>query len=240
MTEFFLHVCFVPKSFSLHLFICSNRWWHLYRLLFLCDVSKKKKKKDFAREPLFPSNNAVFQSNMCSFSPHATENTDIETEPLTFVLCHMLCFLHDSPSFSAILRLNVYMFSKCQRSLLCCAGWIEKLPTRWLWAKCEILWTGALIRVRDTKLLLWILLTGGWATKWTWGREPPGDLQRMACRCHSQIKGLFTEPGEGDYICVIYVWHSRCWWKANAVFFCLGMQSESIPVAIWMAFGASL
>lgn len=87
---------------------------------------KKKKKKDLAHGPLFPSNNAVFQSNMCSFSPHATEHTDIETEPLTFVLCHMLCFLHDSPSFSAILRLNVYMFSKCQRSVLC--WWTDNRP----------------------------------------------------------------------------------------------------------------
>lgn len=45
-------------------------------------------------------------------------------------------------------------------------------------------------------------------------REPHWCAQWVTGRCHLQSKGLFALcQGEGDYICVIYIWHSLCWWK---------------------------
>lgn len=34
---------------------------------------------------------------------------------------------------------------------------------------------------------------------------------------HTNKRAFHAVPGEGDYICVIYIWHSHCWWKANSI-----------------------
>lgn len=44
-------------------------------------------------------------------------------------------------------------------------------------------------------------------------RGSPGDTQMWL----TNKRAFHTVSGEGDYICVIYIWHSRCWLKANSI-----------------------
>lgn len=44
-------------------------------------------------------------------------------------------------------------------------------------------------------------------------RGSPGDTQMWL----TNKRAFHTASGEDDYICVIYIWHSRCWLKANSI-----------------------